>query len=90
MGERGLLARFPAVLVGTAKATSLADRRPPGDRQRYRDDQRAAVLRVLAEYHPEAMAVFGVDFGHTDPQYVLPYGGPITVDGPGRRVIARY
>lgn len=90
MGERGLLARFPAVLVGTAKATSLADRRPPEDRQRYRDEQRAAVLRALAEYHPEAMVVFGVDFGHTDPQYVLPYGGPITVDGPGRRVVAHY
>lgn len=90
MGERGLLAQVPAVLVATAKATSLADRRPPEDRQRYRDEQRAAVLRALAEYHPEAMAVFGVDFGHTDPQYVLPYGGPVTVDGPGRRVIAHY
>jgi len=90
MGERGLLAQFPAVLVATAKGSSLADRRPPADRERYRDDQRAAVLRALAEYHPAAMAVFGVDFGHTDPQYVLPYGGRITVDGPARRVIAHY
>ncbi len=89
-GERGLLEQFPAVLVGTAKGTSLADRRPPEERQTYRDEQRAAVLRALDEYNPAAMAVLGVDFGHTDPQYVLPYGGRVTVDGPGRRIIAHY
>jgi muramoyltetrapeptide carboxypeptidase LdcA involved in peptidoglycan recycling len=90
MGERGLLRQFPAVLVATAKASSLHHRRPPEERQRYRDDQRAAVVRALTDYHPSAMAVFGVDFGHTDPQWVLPYGGRITVDGPARRIIAHY
>jgi muramoyltetrapeptide carboxypeptidase LdcA involved in peptidoglycan recycling len=87
-GERGLLEQFPAVLVATAKATSLSDPRPPEERQRYRDDQRAAVLRAMNDYNPEAMVVFGVDFGHTDPQWVLPYGGLITVDGPARRITA--
>jgi len=48
------------------------------------------VLRALTAYHPSAMAVFGVDFGHTAPQWVLPYGGRMTVDGPGRRIIAHY
>ena len=32
------------------------------------------------------MTVFDVDFGHTDPQLVLPYGGSIRVDGPARRI----
>ncbi|MEU4423663.1 S66 peptidase family protein [Actinoplanes sp. NPDC024001] len=89
-GERGLLRQFPAVLVATAKATFFGAPRPPEDRPRYRDEQREAVLRALAAYHPEAMAVFGVDFGHTDPQWVLPYGGRITVDGPARRIVAHY
>jgi muramoyltetrapeptide carboxypeptidase LdcA involved in peptidoglycan recycling len=89
-GERGLLQQFPAVLVGTAKATALGNARPPEDRPRYRDEQRAAILRALAEYHPDAMVVFGVDFGHTDPQWILPYGGRITVDGLGRRIIGHY
>jgi muramoyltetrapeptide carboxypeptidase LdcA involved in peptidoglycan recycling len=31
-----------------------------------------------------------VDFGHTDPQWVLPYGGQMTVDGPNRRITAHY
>jgi muramoyltetrapeptide carboxypeptidase LdcA involved in peptidoglycan recycling len=46
------------------------------------------VLRALNDYNPDAMVVFGVDFGHTDPQWILPYGGTMTVDGPRRRVTA--
>jgi muramoyltetrapeptide carboxypeptidase LdcA involved in peptidoglycan recycling len=87
-GERGLLQQFPAVLVATAKATARGHERTPEERTRYRDGQRAAVLRALNDYNPEAMVVFGVDFGHTDPQWILPYGGTMTVDGPGRRITA--
>jgi muramoyltetrapeptide carboxypeptidase LdcA involved in peptidoglycan recycling len=87
-GERGLLQQFPAIVVAAAKATAHHAPRPPGERAKFRDDQRTAVLKALAEYHPSAMAVFGVDFGHTDPQWILPYGGRLTVDGPGRRLIA--
>jgi len=90
MGERGLLQQFPVLVMATAKGTSLERPRPLAERQRYRDDQRAAVLRALEMYHPTAMAVFGVDFGHTDPQWVLPYGGRLTVDGPARRITAHY
>ncbi|MEU7903998.1 S66 peptidase family protein [Actinoplanes sp. NPDC049118] len=89
-GERGLLEQFPAILVATAKGTVFFDPRPMAERVRYRDEQRAAVLRALAAYNPGAMVVFGVDFGHTDPQWVLPYGGRITVDGPARRITAHY
>ena len=89
-GERGLLQQFPAVLVATAKATTIGHERAPEQRQQFREEQRAAILRALNDYHPAAMAVFGVDFGHTDPQWVLPYGGRITVDGPARRITAHY
>jgi muramoyltetrapeptide carboxypeptidase LdcA involved in peptidoglycan recycling len=89
-GERGLLEQFSVVLAGTAKASNLLSRPPQEERARYRDEQRDAMLRALAVYNPSAMAVFGVDFGHTAPQWVLPYGGRMTVDGPGRRIIAHY
>jgi len=89
-GERGLLAQFPAVLVGLAKASSLQRRTTPQERERYRADQRDAVLRALDRYNPSAMAVFDIDFGHTDPQWVLPYGGTITVDGPARQITAHF
>ncbi|MGK5680477.1 S66 family peptidase [Actinoplanes sp. URMC 104] len=89
-GERGLLEQFPAVLVATAKASNLGHRPAQEERARYRDDQREAVLRALAAYNPSAMAVFGIDFGHTAPQWILPYGGRMTVDGPNRTVTAHY
>jgi muramoyltetrapeptide carboxypeptidase LdcA involved in peptidoglycan recycling len=89
-GERGLLEQFPAVVVATAKASNFANRPSQEERQKFRDAQRAAVVRALDDYNPAAMAVFGVDFGHTAPQWVLPYGGRLTVDGPGRRITAHY
>ncbi|PZS12741.1 MAG: LD-carboxypeptidase [Pseudonocardiales bacterium] len=89
-GERGLLGQFPAVLVGRARASNFDQVRPPEQRAGYRAEQRAAVLGAFATYHPEAMIVFDVDFGHTDPQWVLPYGGTMTVDGPARRIVAHY
>jgi muramoyltetrapeptide carboxypeptidase LdcA involved in peptidoglycan recycling len=89
-GERGLLTQFAAILVGTAKASSLHEHRTAAQRTQYRADQRGAILRALDAYNPDVMAVFDVDFGHTDPQWVLPYGGLMTVDGPGRRITAHY
>lgn len=57
---------------------------------RYADAQRAAVERALRTYAPGTLAVFDVDFGHTDPQLVIPYGGTIRVDGPARRITVTY
>jgi muramoyltetrapeptide carboxypeptidase LdcA involved in peptidoglycan recycling len=89
-GERGLLSRFPAVLVATAKASTIGNRPPPEERAKFRDDQRAAVVRAFDAYAPDALIVFGIDFGHTAPQWVLPYGGTMTVDGPARRLVAHF
>jgi muramoyltetrapeptide carboxypeptidase LdcA involved in peptidoglycan recycling len=78
------------VLVGWAKAWSFDHPAAPGERDAYQADQRASVLRALAEYAPQAMAVFDVDLGHTDPQLVIPYGGMVRVDGPARRITVTY
>jgi acetyl-CoA/propionyl-CoA carboxylase biotin carboxyl carrier protein len=71
MGERGLLAQFPAVVLGRPKAASRDSPRTPLERAAYRAGQREAVLRALAAYNPGALVVFGVDFGHTDPQWII-------------------
>jgi muramoyltetrapeptide carboxypeptidase LdcA involved in peptidoglycan recycling len=60
------------------------------ERAAFRADQREAVLRALETYNPDAIAVFGVDFGHTDPQWILPYGGTMRVDGPARSIHVQY
>lgn len=90
MGERGLLRRFPALLMGRAKTWSLERRNSPQESALYAREQRAAVVRALDTYAPGTMAVFDVDFGHTDPQLVLPYGGTARVDGPARRITVTY
>jgi muramoyltetrapeptide carboxypeptidase LdcA involved in peptidoglycan recycling len=90
MGERGLLSLFPAVLFGRPKAWSLEHHTTPEQKAAYASDQHEAVLRALAEYAPDTMAVLDIDFGHTDPQLVLPYGGMIRVDGMTKRITVRY
>ena len=89
MGERGLLQRFAAIVWGRPKAWSHA-RQNAGGQGAVRGGAAGAVLAAAAEYHPSVPLVFGVDLGHTDPQYVVPSGGAITVDGARRRIEVRY
>ena len=76
MGERGLLAQFPAVVVGTAegqRASSGRRHRRSGTSTGPSSGPRSC--ERCDAYNPDAMVVFDVDIGHTDPQWVLPYGG---------------
>jgi muramoyltetrapeptide carboxypeptidase LdcA involved in peptidoglycan recycling len=90
MGERGLLGRFAAVVAGRAKAWSFEQPNTPDQKEAYAKEQKEAVQAALATYNPDALVVFDVDFGHTDPQVVIPIGGRIRVDGRQRRITVRY
>ncbi|MER6687728.1 S66 family peptidase [Streptomyces minutiscleroticus] len=90
MGERGLLQRFRALLMGRPKAWSFERPLAPAARARYVRDQHEAVLRAVDAYAPDMTVVLDVDLGHTDPQLVIPYGGTVRVDGPARRVTVTY
>lgn len=89
-GERGLLAQFGAVVLAKPKAWSRERPLSAPERATFRTDQYQAVLRAMGEYSPGAMVVCGPDFGHTDPQVVLPYGGRMSVDGVRRRISVTY
>ncbi len=90
LGERGLLAAVDAVLVARPPASDL-ERRPPAEqRAAHRAAQRDVVIETVGRYNPGAVVVVGVPFGHTRPQWVLPYGGRMTVDGGSQRVWADY
>jgi muramoyltetrapeptide carboxypeptidase LdcA involved in peptidoglycan recycling len=90
LGERGLIAAADAVVV-SRPPTSTHELRPSAeDRARRRAEQRDVVLDTVHRYHPDAVVVVGVPFGHTRPHWVLPYGGTMTVDGARRRVWADY
>jgi len=90
LGERGLLAAVDAVVVARPAASTREHRPGPDQRAAHRAAQRDVALETVARYNPEAVVVIGVPFGHTRPQWVLPYGGTMTVDSGQRRIWADY
>lgn len=90
LGERGILAECPALLWARPHAGDREPRPSAADAARVRAEQREAVLRAVSAYHPEMVVVLDVDFGHTCPQWLLPYGGRVTVDAVDRRIVAHF
>jgi len=90
LGERGLLAAVDAVVVARPPASTYEHRASAPERAEHRARQRDAALDQVRRYNPDAVVVVGVPFGHTRPQWVLPYGGTLTVDGTERRIWADY
>jgi muramoyltetrapeptide carboxypeptidase LdcA involved in peptidoglycan recycling len=90
LGERGLLEAVSGVLVARPPASNFEHRPDAAGRAAHRAAQRDAAIEVIARYNPDAVVCVGVPFGHTRPQWILPYGGDVTVDGAGRRVWADY
>jgi muramoyltetrapeptide carboxypeptidase LdcA involved in peptidoglycan recycling len=90
LGERGLLAAVDAVLVARPPTSSLEVHPSPEERAERRAEQRDIAIKTVQGYNPDAVLVVGVPFGHTRPQWILPYGGSVTVDGVEQRVWADY
>ncbi len=90
LGERGILAAVDAVLVARPPTSDFETRPNAVTRRDRRAEQRDTAIETIHRYHPDAVVVVGVPFGHTRPQWILPYGGRVTVDGEARRVWADY
>jgi len=90
MGERGLLGQFGAIVWGQPASWSESIQNTPEERAHYVEEQRETVLSVVDEYNPGAPVVFGVGFGHTRPQIVIPSGGTVQVDVQSRRLSVSY
>jgi muramoyltetrapeptide carboxypeptidase LdcA involved in peptidoglycan recycling len=90
LGERGLLAVVDAVLLARPPVSDLVTRPGAAERARLRAEQRDVVAGLVAHYNPGAVLCVGIPFGHTRPQWIVPHGGQVTVDGVERRVTADY
>jgi muramoyltetrapeptide carboxypeptidase LdcA involved in peptidoglycan recycling len=90
LGERGVLGAVAAVVVARPPTSNFED--TPSERERVsrRAAQAETAIKVVGHYNPSAPVVVGVPFGHTRPQWIVPYGGEITVDGTTRKVWALY
>lgn len=90
LGERGVLSAVDAVLVARPPASNLEHRRTPTQSAAHRAEQRDTAIEIVTAYNPEAVICIGPPFGHTRPQWILPYGGDVTVDGATETVWANY
>ena len=90
LGERGLLAAVDAVVVARPPTSDFTVRPTAGERRAKRDDQRDTVMDIVHSYNADAVVVVGPPFGHTRPQWIVPYGGFMTVDGVSRQLFADY
>lgn len=90
LGEWGLFGVAAAVVVASPPVSSHVTVPSPDQQDADWQAQADVVLDQLAHYNPDLPAVFGVPFGHTRPQWILPYGGLLTVDSAARQIIADY
>jgi muramoyltetrapeptide carboxypeptidase LdcA involved in peptidoglycan recycling len=90
LGERGILAAVDAVLVARPPVSDRTRRPSAPERARLRAEQAETVVELVSRYNPAAVVCVGVPFGHTRPQWILPHGGTVTVDGAKRRIFADY
>lgn len=90
LGERGVLSAVSAVLVARPPASSFEKQPTAHQRASHRAEQRDTAIELLGRYNPDAVVCVGVPFGHTRPQWILPFGGEVTVDGARREVWADF
>ena len=90
LGERGLLEAVQGVLVARPPASSFERRPDAAGRAAYRAAQRDSALEIINRYNPDAVVCVGIPFGHTRPQWILPYGGQVTIDGIQQQVWADF
>ncbi|WP_345208442.1 S66 peptidase family protein [Fodinibacter luteus] len=90
LGERGLLEAVDAVMVARPPASNFTRMPDPAGRAAHRQAQRETAIEIVQRYNAAAVVCVGVPFGHTRPQWILPYGGTVTVDGASQRVWADF
>jgi len=80
LGELSILQKLKALLVAYPKA-QFCEKKPPEGREQFIAHQQTAIKKALSDYGSDLLVVFNLNFGHTDPQVIIPHGAIATVDG---------
>jgi muramoyltetrapeptide carboxypeptidase LdcA involved in peptidoglycan recycling len=71
-GTQGIFGRLAGLLIGRARGYTAEQKA---------ELEQIAVRIVRDEFgHPDLPIVTNLEFGHTDPQHILPLGVPIAID----------
>lgn len=89
LAERNILQRLKGILVGLPK-TQFLHIIPSGGREAFRANQQNAVKRALSDYGCTLPVIFNLNFGHTEPQMLIPNGGIVQMNGKDKTIILNY
>lgn len=91
LGERGVLEAVAGVVLARPPVSQLHSPVPTAsERAQLRSAQRETVVAQVARYNSQAVVCVGVPFGHTRPQWIIPHGGIICLDGITGTITADY
>ena len=85
-GERGILERIGAILVGRPKAWEFNNQKTKEQRTQYKNEQVKTIVEVVRIYNKTMPIIQNLDFGHTEPQIPFPYGSQIKIDGTNKKI----
>lgn len=80
LAELGVLNKFQAILMAYPKA-QFCDNQPTEGREAFIVNQQKALKTALQDYDSAIPVIFNMNFGHTDPQMIIPNGGNVKING---------
>ncbi len=90
LGERGVLSEVRGVLVGRPKAWEFDIQMTAEQKTLYRSKQQEIITQTVRKYNQIIPIVQNLDFGHTDPQIPMPYGGNVRIQTHARKIFAAF
>ena len=90
LGERCILERVKAILVGRPKAWEFDKQNSKEQKEEYRKQQRETILEVVRKYNQSVPIVQNLDFGHSDPQIAMPYGMSARLDSKKKKIFITF
>ncbi len=86
LGQRGILERVQGVLIGRPKAWEFDKPLSKEERDVYVKEQQQCIIDVVRTYNTSISIIQNLNFGHTDPQIPMPYGGKVRIDSDRQKI----
>ena len=90
LGERGILERIKAILVGRPKAWEFDKQNSKLEKEKYRKEQGESIIDAVRKYNKSIPVIQNLDFGHTEPQISVPYGMSARIDSQNKKIFLTF